>query len=80
MNAAMQAAQDRLVSLIAEHEVTAGMYVRVHGDDLILGRTEDGRPSDRVRLTRLASHRFGLRSDTPVGGNTHRSPAIIRRS
>jgi hypothetical protein len=77
MNADMQVVQERLSSLVAEHEATAGMYVRVHGDHLILGRTEDGKPDDRVRLTRLASYRFGLSvkrhtgrwERTPFAGN-----------
>lgn len=52
--------------MLGQHDVTAGMYVRVHGDHLIVGRNESfatGRPpepDDRVRLTRLGPRKFGL--------------------
>lgn len=77
MNAGMQVAQERLSTLVAAHPATAGMYVRVHGDHLILGRTEEGRATDRVRLTKLATHRYGLSvkrhtgrwERTPFSGN-----------
>ena len=65
MKAEMVLASARLTKLLAAHPATAGMYVRVHGDNLVLGRQEvrpDGEPekSDRVRLTRLGSSSFGL--------------------
>jgi hypothetical protein len=52
--------------LLETHQPTAGMYVRVHGDHLILGRQEPIGPSgqletdDRVRLTQLAPSSYGL--------------------
>ena len=60
MNDAMRAAQARLAKLLEADELTAGMYVRVHGEHLIAGRIEQSGPdqarenSDRVRFTRLA--------------------------
>ena len=63
---AMQTAQSQLLRLLEAHEVTAGMYVRVHGDNLILGREEPLGPDgaeekvDRVRLTRLRASSYGL--------------------
>ncbi len=55
-----------LLRLLESNEITAGMYVRVHGDHLILGRQEplgpDGElePDDRVRLTCLNRSSYGL--------------------
>ena len=66
MKPGMVAAQRQLLQLLEKHPVTAGMYVRVHGDNLIVGRhakEEDGttdEADDRVRLTRLAPTRFGV--------------------
>ena len=66
MKAKMLAAQSKLQSLLEQHELTAGMYVRVYGDHLILGRAEtlpgssDPQNIDRVRLTRLSSSTWGL--------------------
>lgn len=66
MKRGMEQAQRRLRELLQEHEVTDGMYVRVHGENLIVGRNEQVRddappePSDRVRLTRLTPKKFGL--------------------
>ena len=62
----MQAAQSKLTGLLKAHEPTAGLYVRVHGDNLILGRREPIGPngelenSDRVRLTLLDAATYGL--------------------
>lgn len=56
-------AQTRLMGLLEEHELTAGMCVRVHGDHLIVGReAEHGAedPDDRVRLTRISAQTYGL--------------------
>ena len=62
---------------MAAHEPTAstaGLYVRVHGDHLILGRREPLGPNsemendDRVRLTRLSASMYGL----SVKGHTGR--------
>ena len=77
MSASVHADKERLATMLAAHAATAGMYIRVHGDHLILGRTEEGQPEDRVRLTKLASHRYGLSvkrhtgrwQRTPFSGN-----------
>jgi len=59
-------AESRLKGLLETHPPTAGMYVRVHGDHLILGRKEPNGPNgplendDRVRLTRLSASTYGL--------------------
>jgi len=66
MKTAMRAAESKLKPLLEAHEPTAGLYVRVHGDHLILGRREPIGPngemdkSDRVRLTRLSAAVYGL--------------------
>lgn len=66
MKPKMQNAQTQLKLLLDEHELTQGMYVRVHGDHLIAGREEtfepDGKPvkADRVRFTRLSASSYGL--------------------
>jgi hypothetical protein len=66
MTAPMQNAQRKLQHLLDEHESTSGMYVRIHGQHLILGREEfDGsnnnyQRDDRVRLTCLNARRYGL--------------------
>lgn len=66
MQANMRAAESKLKGLLEAHEPTAGLYVRVHGDNLILGRREPTGPNgpleddDRVRLTRLSTSTFGL--------------------
>ncbi len=72
MKVAMQSAQQQLTNLLEQHELTAGMYVRVHGDNLIMGRTEPGSKSpspddDRVRLTRMSSTRYGLSAKRHTG-------------
>ena len=62
----MLAAQTKLQVLLEQHELTAGMYVRVHGDHMIIGRAEtipdasETENSDRVRLTRLSASTYGL--------------------
>ena len=66
MKAGMQTAQSQLNQLLEAHEATAGMYVRVHGENLIVGRKEPLGPDnkleddDRVRLTRLNTSTYGL--------------------
>ena len=66
MQAHMKAAESKLKGLLEAHEPTAGLYVRVHGDNLILGRHEPIGPNgqleddDRVRLTRLSACLYGL--------------------
>jgi hypothetical protein len=66
MRPEMRIAESKLTGLLAAHEQTADLYVRVHGDHLILGRREpvgaDGEleNDDRVRLTRLSASMYGL--------------------
>ena len=66
MNEAMRAAQATLTGLLEKNEITAGMYVRVHGDHLIVGRREAtshqgaSEADDRVRFTRLGGRTYGL--------------------
>jgi hypothetical protein len=66
MKTAIRLARHQLSELVESSESTAGMYVRVHGDHLILGRPprdgedDPGERDDRVRLTRLSAREFGL--------------------
>ena len=66
MKPEMRFAQSKLTRLLEAYEQTAGLYVRVHGDHLILGRREPLGPrgemenDDRVRLTRLSTSTYGL--------------------
>lgn len=83
MKTQMIAARTKLQDLLEQHELTAGMYVRVHGDHLIVGRAEnipgtsETENLDRVRLTRLSASTFGLSvrrhtgrwERTPFSGN-----------
>jgi hypothetical protein len=62
----MRVAQTKLVKLLQADPVTAGMYVRVHGDHLIAGRNErldadtTAENDDRVRFTRLGTNHYGV--------------------
>jgi hypothetical protein len=83
MKPGMDIAGSELTKLADGCELTAGMYVRVHGDNLILGRRAPVGPSseleedDRVRLTRLNASTYGLSvkrhtgrwEKTPFSGN-----------
>ena len=66
MRTEMRAAESKLRGLLDGHESTASLYVRVHGDHMILGRREAIGPTgqmendDRVRLTRLSASAYGL--------------------
>jgi hypothetical protein len=60
MNQQMQAAQSTLIKLLQAEQLTAGMYVRVHGNHLIAGRSEPLENDDRVRFTRLGANRYGV--------------------
>jgi hypothetical protein len=65
MNDRMRLAVASLTELLESHQTTAGTYVRVHGDHLIIGRQEsdpDGNAyrDDRVRLTNLGASIWGL--------------------
>jgi len=68
----METARARLAPLLEGHELTAGMSIRIHGDHLILARSDpetEAGTTDRVRLTRLVS------KGTPADGSARRSPA-----
>ena len=62
----MRLAESTLKGLLEVHPPTTGMYVRVHGGHLILGRQEPIGPNgelendDRVRLTQLTGASYGL--------------------
>ena len=63
MKSRMQAAYACLVPLLEADALTAGMRVRIHGDHLILARSDrdpESETTDRVRLTRLSASRYGL--------------------
>lgn len=66
MKPGMEHAQAQLTTLLEQNEITVGMYVRVHGDHLIVGRKEpfgqhgELDDTDRVRFTRLSSRSYGL--------------------
>ncbi len=66
MKPGMAIRQSQLEELLESNQLTAGMYVRVHGDNLILGRREALGPTgemedeDRVKLTRLSASTYGL--------------------
>lgn len=66
MKPGMAHALSDLESLLEADEITAGLNVRVHGENLILARevdeAESGEPivEDRVRLTRLNKTQWGM--------------------
>ncbi len=63
MKSTLEAARARLVPMLEDNELTAGMNVRIHGDHLILARSDpetEAETTDRVRLTRLNASRYGL--------------------
>ena len=66
MQRAMKEAQERLTERVARDPLLCGMYVRVHGEHLILGRPDadapdgDEQSDDRIRLTRLSRDHWGL--------------------
>ena len=61
-----EAIRTRLEKLLSGHPLTEGMYVRVWGDHLIIGRQQPFGPNgemeadDRLRLTALNRSSFGL--------------------
>ena len=83
MRTEMRMAESKLRGLLDAHEPTVGLYIRVHGDHLILGRREPTGSSaqiendDRARLTRLSASTYGLSvkrhtgrwERTPFSGN-----------
>lgn len=66
MNFEMAAAEEALSRLLRNDKITRGLYIRIYGQHLILGRQEPWGPhgelekDDRVRLTRLNSSTYGL--------------------
>ncbi len=65
MNAAMLRAHNALQDLLETNALTGGMQVRARGENLMLGRAENGPMDepvveDRVRLTRLSEGHWGL--------------------
>ena len=65
MKPGMDRALRTLETLLEDDEVTDGMAVRAHGENLILAREEEADSGesvvdDRVRLTRLSKTRWGL--------------------
>ncbi len=59
----MEAVRTRLLPLLEDSELTAGMSVRTYGDHLILARSDpetEAGATDCVRLTRLSASRYGL--------------------
>ena len=81
----MQATGVALTLLLEANELTSGMYVRIYGSHLIVGREEPLGPrgelekEDRVRLTRLNASTYGLSvkrhtgrwERTPFSGSIH---------
>ena len=80
MNFEMTAASSHLTRLLEKNPATAGMYVRVHGKNLIVGREEtfggEVERIDRVRFTRVNQVHYELAvkrhtgrwERTPFGG------------
>ena len=65
MDPIVDRSRERLQELLAAHELTAGLLVRVRGRQLTLVREEpgpDGTPEDDacVRLTHLGQGQFGV--------------------
>ena len=65
MDPTVERSRERLEELLAAHEPTAGLLVRVRGRQLTLVRQEpgpDGTPEEdaRVRLTHLGQGQFGV--------------------
>ena len=58
MASTLDPARDRLLSLLEKHEVTRGLYVRIHGKQLTLGRRlsygPDREPEDDDRVRPMA--------------------------
>ena len=60
MKQTMEAARQQLIELIEQHQVTAGMRIRVRGQDLVLSREEDRELEDRIKFTRLGTNSYGV--------------------
>ena len=88
----MEAARVALILLLEADELTSGMYVRLYGQHLIVGREEPLGPGgelekeDRVRLTRLNASTYGLSvkrhtgrwERTPFSGSIYEMVQVIR--
>jgi hypothetical protein len=66
MQRGMRQAQEQLTERVEGDPLLRGMYVRVRGEHLILGRPDGDAPGgtsqsdDRLRLTRLSRDQWGL--------------------
>ena len=65
MDATIKQSKEELEELLAAHEVTSGLLLRVRGKQITLVREEtgpDGAPEDEpcVRLTHLGQGNFGI--------------------
>lgn len=62
----MRQAQAQLTRLLEQDKITAGMYVRTYGRQLIAGRKEaigsngEMEDDDRVRFTQISGRTYGL--------------------
>ena len=88
----MRGAQAKLARLLEGDQLTAGMYVRVHGDHLIADQIERVGPEqaaendDRVRFTRLGGNDYGLSvkrhtgrwEKTPFRGTLEQTVEVVR--
>ena len=80
-----QPAQRRLTKLLEQNVITEGMYVRSHGDHLIVGRVEQFEPDrqpedrDRIRLTDLGRAGYGLRNRHQINYTAHIGFAPIKQ-
>lgn len=90
MNQQMRMAQSKLLELLQEDQITAGMYVRVKGDHLIAGRNEcvgadNMETDDRVRFTKLGTNHYGVSvkrhtgrwQKTPFSGTLEETVAAV---
>ena len=90
MNFEMTAASSHLSRLLEKSPATAGMYVRVHGKNLIVGREEtfggEVEKVDRVRFTRINQVHYELAvkrhtgrwERTPFGGSLEDVVAAVQ--
>jgi len=65
MKPGMDRARQEIERLVDSDDITAGMLVRVRGENIILARSEEASSGeavvdDRVRLTRLGASQWGL--------------------
>jgi hypothetical protein len=60
MKQTMETARQQLLELIEQHQVTAGMCIRVRGQDLVLSREDNRDLEDRIKFTRLSTNSYGV--------------------